>query len=42
MLDDPEQLAAMGARARARVEQFFGWTSIARWTAEFYRDLVQA
>ena len=40
LLDDPETLRRMGVRSRQRVEQFFSWTSIARWTIDFYRDLV--
>jgi len=42
LLDDPEKLRRMGARSRERVEHFFSWTSIARWTADFYWDLIQA
>jgi alpha-maltose-1-phosphate synthase len=42
LLDDPERLKEMGARSRERVEHFFSWTSIARWTLDFYWDLVQA
>jgi len=42
LLDDPERLKEMGARSRARVEHVFSWTSIARWTMDFYWDLVQA
>ena len=41
LLDDPEKLKRMGLRSRERVEHFFSWTSIARWTADFYWDLVQ-
>jgi glycogen synthase len=41
LLDDPRLLREMGARARNRVESFFGWTSIARRTLDFYNDLVQ-
>jgi glycogen synthase len=41
LLDDPEARSRMGARARERVEHFFSWTSIARWTCDFYWDLVQ-
>ena len=41
LLDDPRRLAAMGTAARARVERHFGWTSIARATLDFYRDLVR-
>jgi starch synthase len=42
LLDNPGHLEAMGSRARERVEHFFSWTSIARWTSDFYWDLVQA
>jgi len=42
LLDDPERLKRMGLRSRERVEHFFSWTSIARWTADFYWELVQA
>lgn len=42
LLDDPVRLREMGSRSRERVEHFFSWTSIARWTADFYWDLVQA
>jgi glycosyltransferase involved in cell wall biosynthesis len=42
LLDDPERLRAMSVRSRERVEHFFSWTSIARWTVDFYWDLVQA
>ena len=42
LLDDPARRARMGERARERVEHFFSWSSIARWTADFYWDLVQA
>ena len=42
LLDDPEKLRRMGLRSRERVEHFFSWTSIARWTTDFYWDLVQA
>ncbi len=41
LLDDPERLRQMGQRSRERVEQFFSWTSIARWTLDFYRDLIE-
>jgi len=41
LLDDPERLKKMGVRSRERVEHFFSWTSIARWTMDFYWDLVQ-
>lgn len=42
LLDDPERLKKMGERSRERVEHYFSWTSIARWTSDFYWDLVQA
>jgi alpha-maltose-1-phosphate synthase len=42
LLDDPERLRKMGVRSRERVEHFFSWTSIARWTVDFYWDLIQA
>ena len=42
LLDDPERLRKMGLRSRERVEHFFSWTSIARWTTDFYWDLIQA
>jgi glycogen synthase len=42
LLDDPDTLKRMGVRSRERVEHFFSWTSIARWTCDFYWDLVQA
>lgn len=40
LLDDPVRRAAMGRKARARVEEKFSWTSIARQTLEFYEQLV--
>ena len=40
LLDDPDLRAAMARRARARVEQKFSWSSIARQTLEFYQELV--
>jgi glycogen synthase len=42
LLADPVRLREMGTRCRERVEHFFSWTSIARWTADFYWELVQA
>jgi alpha-maltose-1-phosphate synthase len=39
LLDDPERREAMGVRARERVERSFSWTSIARRTCDFYREL---
>ncbi len=41
LLDDPSKLAKMGERSRERVEHYFSWKSIARWTCDFYWDLVQ-
>jgi glycosyltransferase involved in cell wall biosynthesis len=42
LLDDTATLQAMGKRARERVERHFSWTSIARRTLEFYRELTTA
>lgn len=42
LLADPERLRKMGIHSRERVEHFFSWTSIARWTIDFYWDLIQA
>lgn len=42
LLNDPVRLREMGIRSRERVEHFFSWTSIARWTADFYWELIQA
>jgi glycogen synthase len=42
LLDEPETLKQMGRRSRERVEQYFSWTSIARRTLDFYRELVRA
>jgi starch synthase len=42
LLDDPDLLQKLGVRSRERVEHFFSWTSIARWTSDFYWELVQA
>jgi glycogen synthase len=41
LLREPSKIEAMGHRARERVEHYFSWTSIARWTCDFYWDLVQ-
>ncbi|MBX6311701.1 MAG: glycogen synthase [Isosphaeraceae bacterium] len=41
LLEDPARLREMGVRSRERVEHYFSWTSIARWTLDFYWDLVQ-
>lgn len=42
LLESPELLEQMGASARKRVEAHFTWTSIARNTLDFYRELVGA
>jgi len=42
LLDDPALRDRMAVQARARVEQKFSWTSIARQTLEFYEELVGA
>jgi alpha-maltose-1-phosphate synthase len=41
LLDDPDLRATMARTARARVEQQFSWTSIARQTLEFYTLVVE-
>ncbi len=41
LLDDAELRAAMGRRARARVERYFGWPAIARQTLELYQDVIE-
>jgi glycogen synthase len=40
LLSDPAKLKQMGQAARARVEQHFSWTAIARETLEFYQSLT--
>jgi alpha-maltose-1-phosphate synthase len=40
LLEDPELRQSMARKARARVEEHFSWSSIARQTAEFYGQLV--
>jgi starch synthase len=40
LLDDPALRESMAEKSRARVEQHFSWTSIARQTLEFYEELV--
>ncbi|GIW87410.1 MAG: glycosyl transferase family 1 [Isosphaeraceae bacterium] len=42
LLEDPQKLRLMGERARERVEHYFSWTSIARFTLDFYWDLTQS
>lgn len=41
LLDDPELRERMGRRARARVEERFSWTSIARQTLGFYEQVIE-
>jgi len=41
LLDDPELRTSMARQARARVEQHFSWTSIARQTLEFYTRVIE-
>jgi glycogen synthase len=40
LLDDPELRRSMGRAARARVEELFSWSSIARQTVDFYETLI--
>jgi glycogen synthase len=40
LMDDPDKRASMARKARARVEQQFSWTSIARQTLEFYEYIL--
>jgi starch synthase len=40
LLDDPELRASMARNARARVEEHFSWTRIARRTLEFYEEIL--
>ena len=41
LLDNAELRQQMGLRSRERVKRYFSWTSIARWTCDFYCDLIQ-
>jgi glycogen synthase len=41
LLEDPDRLRQMGIAARKRVEEYFSWTSVARSTLDFYRELVR-
>jgi len=41
LLDNPDLRARMARKARARVEEQFSWTSIARQTLAFYQELVE-
>jgi starch synthase len=40
LLADPARRAEMGRNARRRVEEEFGWASIARQTLELYQQVV--
>jgi glycogen synthase len=40
LLEDPELRQSMARKARARVEEHFSWSNIARQTVEFYRHLI--
>jgi alpha-maltose-1-phosphate synthase len=40
LMDAPDQRAAMGKAARARVVEHFSWRHIAEVTLDFYRDLI--
>jgi starch synthase len=40
LLEDPQLRQSMARKARARVEEHFSWSSIARQTVEFYRHLI--
>lgn len=42
LMADPDLLRLMGERSRERVEHYFSWSSVARWTMDYYWDLVQA
>ncbi len=42
LLGSPERISAMGLASRKRVEEYFSWTSIARQTLQFYRDITGA
>ncbi|CAN5888842.1 glycogen synthase [soil metagenome] len=42
LLENPEVLQEMAIRSRERVEHFFSWKSVARWTMDYYWDLAQA
>ncbi len=41
LMSDPGLREEMAQRSRERVEHYFSWKSIARWTLDFYWDLVQ-
>jgi starch synthase len=42
LLDDPPSSRRMGQRSRERVEQYFGWPSIARRTCDFYKHIASS
>ena len=41
LLDDDRTRDAMGRRARERVEQHYSWSSVAKLTTDFYRELLR-
>ncbi|MEW6380891.1 MAG: glycogen synthase [bacterium] len=41
LLSSPEKISRMGENARARVEKYFSWKSVASRTLEFYRKLIK-
>lgn len=41
LLDEPDVRGRMASKARARVEEKFSWSSIARQTARFYEDVIR-
>jgi glycogen synthase len=41
LLDSPAKLREMALKSRQRVEEKFGWPTIARQTLEFYQDLTK-
>jgi glycogen synthase len=40
LLSDPQRRRQMGQRSRERVERSFSWTSVARRTCDFYKELA--
>jgi len=41
LLDEPRRMRQMGIQARKRVVEHYSWSSIARCTLDFYRELVE-
>ena len=41
LLDDPERRAALGAAGRARAEERYSWTSVAKATAAVYDEAIR-